>query len=170
MRVASPSPLLLLALIAYIVFPAMTTPDMVITPDSYSADEQPLNPGDLASNTVPAVPVAQAKNGTCHLDLSNELFGGVSAACGGGRGAAASLDRGRCCPVLAAWLFAAHARSALQVSDPPADVSSYGEDGPMVPYDNQKCVDALQVMILHCRIFFLKKLHCQIILFYIFAH
>ncbi|KAF3320940.1 GPI-anchored protein [Carex littledalei] len=122
----------------------MTLPELVITPDSYSNEQQPLNPGELASNTVPALPVAQAKNGTCHLDLSNELFGGVSAACGGGRGGAASLDRGRCCPVLAAWLFAAHARSALEVSDPPTDVASYGEDGPMVPYDNQKCVDALQ--------------------------
>ncbi|KAJ3705117.1 hypothetical protein LUZ61_008822 [Rhynchospora tenuis] len=135
----------LLFLLAYVISPAMASSEMIITPDSYSTDQQPLNPGELASNTVPALPVAQAKNGSCHLDLSNELFGGVSAACGGGRGgAAATLDRGRCCPVLAAWLFAAHARSALEVSDPPADVSSYGEDGPMVPYDNQKCVDALQ--------------------------
>lgn len=142
MRVAL-SPLLLI--IVYVITPVMTLPELVITPDSYSNEQQPLNPGELASNTVPALPVAQAKNGTCHLDLSNELFGGVSAACGGGRGGAANLDRGRCCPVLAAWLFAAHARSALEVSDPPADVASYGEDGPMVPYDNQKCVDALQV-------------------------
>ncbi|GFZ05596.1 hypothetical protein Acr_17g0011680 [Actinidia rufa] len=34
---------------------------------------------------------------------------GVKDACG------RNLDRSRCCPVLAAWLYAAHARSALQV-------------------------------------------------------
>ncbi|KAJ4745316.1 GPI-anchored protein [Rhynchospora pubera] len=145
MRLVSSPLLLLLVLLSYVISPTTPSSEVIITPDSYSTGQQPLNPGELASNTVPALPVAQAKNGSCHLDLSNELFGGVSAACGGGRGgAAATLDRGRCCPVLAAWLFAAHARSALEVSDPPADVSSYGEDGPMVPYDNQKCVDALQ--------------------------
>lgn len=87
----------------------------------------------------------------CHLDLSAELFGGVAAACGAG-GGPGSLDRGRCCPVLAAWLFAAHARTALSVppAPPPSSLAGEeaglvgpGEDGPMVPYDNQRCVDAL---------------------------
>ncbi|KAJ6421923.1 hypothetical protein OIU84_026955 [Salix udensis] len=55
-------------------------------------------------NTVPAFPV-QTESQICHLDLSAELFGGVNDACG------RDLDRSRCCPVLAAWLFAAHARN-----------------------------------------------------------
>ncbi|KAG8386942.1 hypothetical protein BUALT_Bualt03G0201200 [Buddleja alternifolia] len=97
-----------------------------------SEPAQPLKPGDY--NTVPAFPV-QTQTQTCRLDLSAELFGGVSAACG------RNLDRSRCCPVLAAWLFAAHARSALQVTSaaPPA-----GSDLPMMPDDSQKCVDSLQ--------------------------
>lgn len=37
------------------------------------------------SNTVPAFPVQQGKE-TCHLDLSDELFGGVKEACGDGKG------------------------------------------------------------------------------------
>lgn len=95
---------------------------------------QPLKPIEYQSpNTVPAFPV-QTEAQTCRLDLSAELFGGVNAACG------RNLDRSRCCPVLAAWLFAAHARSALQVTAA-APVSS---DLPMMPDDSQKCVNTLQ--------------------------
>nr|DAD48358.1 TPA_asm: hypothetical protein HUJ06_018295 [Nelumbo nucifera] len=71
---------------------------------------------------------------TCHLDLSKELFGGISEACG------RNLDRSRCCLVLAAWLFAAHARSALQVPS----VVPTSSDSLMVPDDSQKCVNSLQ--------------------------
>lgn len=95
--------------------------------------QQPLKPGDYSPNTVPAFPV-QSESQICHLDLSAELFGGVNDACG------RNLDRSRCCPVLAAWLFAAHARSALQISAP-APASS---DLPMMPDDSQKCVNSLQ--------------------------
>lgn len=97
-----------------------------------SEPAQPLKPGDY--NTVPAFPV-QTEAQICHLDLSAELFGGVRAACG------RNLDRSRCCPVLAAWLFAAHARSALQVSAAPPPASA---DLPMMPDDSQKCVNSLQ--------------------------
>ncbi|XP_042383052.1 uncharacterized GPI-anchored protein At4g28100-like [Zingiber officinale] len=95
-----------------------------------------LTPQSISS-TVPALPLARAENQTtaCRLDLSDELFGGVGDACGRG-----GLDRGRCCPVLAAWLFAAHARFALALS-PAADE---WEDGPMVPDDGQKCAESLQ--------------------------
>ncbi|KAL6554037.1 hypothetical protein OROMI_019710 [Orobanche minor] len=85
-------------------------------------------------NTVPAVPV-QTVAETCRLDLSAELFGGVGAACG------RILDRSRCCPVLAAWLFAAHARSALQVTEASPPASS---ELPMMPDDSQNCVNTLQ--------------------------
>ncbi|KAL5197101.1 hypothetical protein ABZP36_000613 [Zizania latifolia] len=111
-----------------------------------------------ASTDVPSYPPSQAQSPSndslgsstsppCHLDLSAELFGGVAAACGGG--GPGSLDRGRCCPVLAAWLFAAHARTALSVPAAAPALASEGVDGgggedePMVPYDNQRCVDAL---------------------------
>jgi len=101
---------------------------------SYTA-AQPLNPGDLpSSNTVPAYPT-QTRNQICRLDLSNELFGGVNHACG------TTLDRSRCCPVLAAWLFAAHARTALEVS---AAAPPPSADLPMMPDDSQNCVNSLQ--------------------------
>lgn len=99
-----------------------------------SEPAQPLKPRDYsAPNTVPAFPV-QTQAQTCRLDLSAELFGGVNAACG------RNLDRSRCCPVLAAWMFAAHARSALEVTaGPPAS-----SELPMMPDDSQKCVNSLQ--------------------------
>jgi len=104
-----------------------------------SDPNQPLEPGQYpSSNTVPAFPV-QTQTQTCRLDLSNELFGGVKDACG------KDLDRSRCCPVLAAWLFAAHARSALEVSGAPPPASG---DLPMMPDDSQKCVNSLQDSLL----------------------
>ncbi|KAI5660748.1 hypothetical protein M9H77_20071 [Catharanthus roseus] len=104
-----------------------------------SEPAQPLNPGEYSSsNTVPAFPV-QTQAQTCRLDLSAELFGGVSAACG------RDLDRSRCCPVLAAWLFAAHAHSALQINSAAPPTSS---DLPMMPDDSQKCVNSLQTSLL----------------------
>lgn len=104
-----------------------------------SDPNQPLEPGEYpSSNTVPAFPV-QTQAQTCRLDLSNELFGGVKDACG------KDLDRSRCCPVLAAWLFAAHARSALEVSGAPPPASG---DLPMMPDDSQKCVNSLQDSLL----------------------
>ncbi|RWV88481.1 hypothetical protein GW17_00049426 [Ensete ventricosum] len=102
---------------------------------------QPLTASGFGSTTVPAFPLARTDNhSACRLDLSDELFGGVGDACVRG-----GLDRSRCCPVLAAWLFAAHARSALEIRPPPAAEDGLGgADGPMMPDDNQKCVDSLQ--------------------------
>ncbi|XP_071691376.1 uncharacterized GPI-anchored protein At4g28100-like [Rutidosis leptorrhynchoides] len=96
---------------------------------------QPLKPPNFPTpNTVPSFPV-QTGSPTCRLDLSAELFGGVNAAC------THNLDRSRCCPVLAAWLFAAHAKSALQIN---ASSSPSSESMPMMPDDSQKCVNSLQ--------------------------
>ncbi|KAF5741475.1 hypothetical protein HS088_TW10G00472 [Tripterygium wilfordii] len=101
--------------------------------------DQPLNPGEyLIPNTVPAFPV-QTEAQRCRLDLSAELFGGVNDACG------RNLDRSRCCPVLAAWVFAAHARSALQVAAPAPEAEP---DLPMMPDDSEKCVNSLQSALL----------------------
>ncbi|XP_074567622.1 putative GPI-anchored protein At4g28100 [Curcuma longa] len=87
---------------------------------------------------VPASPLPRGNESQsgCRLDLSNELFGGVGDACVRG-----GLDRSRCCPVLAAWLFAAHARSALEL---PEEAEEDGVDRPMMPEDNEKCVESLQ--------------------------
>ncbi|OWM78604.1 uncharacterized GPI-anchored protein At4g28100-like [Punica granatum] len=123
-------PLLITLLLLHILHPARAG----LLAEPVSGQNQPY--------TVPAFPT-DADNQICKLDLSAELFGGVSEACG------RNLDRSRCCPVLAAWLFAAHARSALQLPAPapspsPSAASVYGDDMPMMPDDSQKCVDSLQ--------------------------
>ncbi|CAH9071430.1 unnamed protein product [Cuscuta epithymum] len=88
------------------------------------------------SNTVPASPV-QSQSQLCKLDLSEELFSGVKAAC------REDLDRRRCCPVLSAWFYAAYAHSALRVIPAPAP-SAISSIQPSEPLDNQKCADSLQ--------------------------
>lgn len=98
------------------------------------------------SKTVPALPVVgqqqqQQQKETCRLDLSDELFGGVKEACGQGK----SLERSRCCPVLAAWLYAAHARRALQAAAPPAPAAP--SDLPLLPDNSQTCVNTLQTSL-----------------------
>ncbi|KAI3718146.1 hypothetical protein L6452_18999 [Arctium lappa] len=99
---------------------------------------QPLKPPDFSTpNTVPSFPVQTGAHNTCRLDLSSELFGGVNAACGH------NLDRSRCCPVLAAWLFAAHARSALQLNSSTTPTGSL----PVMPDDSQRCVNSLQTSL-----------------------
>lgn len=109
--------------------------------DLLAEPAQPLNPGDYPAptTTLPSAPTQAEPVQPCRLDISAELFGGVGAACSGAGG----LDRSRCCPVLAAWLFAAHARSALQL--PAASVpAAASAELPAVPDDSQKCVDSLQ--------------------------
>eukprot|EP01018_Ginkgo_biloba_P005042 Gb_13120 [translate_table: standard] len=94
---------------------------------------QPLMPAATPS-IVPAIPF-QSEIEACPLDLPEELFGGVKEACG-----RKELNRNKCCPVLAAWLYAAHARTALKTLNSPA--ISY--DMPVLPDDSQTCVNNLQ--------------------------
>lgn len=116
-----------------------------------NSSTQPLMPGRPSSSTIPALPV-QSEAASCDLDLSDELFGGVKEACGGsGKDAANSIDRSRCCPVVAAWLYAAHARNALKAPSPssqsPYLVSSTSSslvDMPVLPDDSQTCATTLQ--------------------------
>ncbi|KAL5730706.1 hypothetical protein ACHQM5_003501 [Ranunculus cassubicifolius] len=124
-----------LILFLFLLFTQKSLSQITSKSNPAAAHDQPLDPGNYSTpNTVPAYPV-QTQAQICHLDLSDELFGGVNAACG------RNLDRNRCCPVLAAWLFAAHARTALQI--PPSQPSS-SSDLPMMPDDSQKCVNSLQ--------------------------
>lgn len=85
---------------------------MLVSLRPYQSDggilAEPVKGHDQPSDTVPAFPV-QSTPQICKLDISAELFGGVNEACSG------NLDRSRCCPVLAAWLFAAHARYCMRV-------------------------------------------------------
>eukprot|EP01018_Ginkgo_biloba_P004387 Gb_15602 [translate_table: standard] len=113
-----------------------------LSADNVGTSTQPLIAGP-ASGTIPALPV-QSEAESCQLDLSDELFGGVKEACGGDE-----IDRSRCCPVVAAWLYAAHARTALTQTPSPSPSSlssslSSSYDLPLLPDDSQTCANTLQ--------------------------
>ncbi|KAF8390016.1 hypothetical protein HHK36_024537 [Tetracentron sinense] len=100
-----------------------------------------------ASHTPPATIAAfpeQSDLAACPLDLPDELFRGISNACGGkgnnGR-AGRPLKKSRCCPVLAAWLYSAYSSTALgragrMVAEP--------YNLPVLPDDSETCVDNLE--------------------------
>lgn len=86
----------------------------------------------------------------CPLDLPDELFHGIKNACGATKdGSDGQLRRSRCCPVLAAWLYAAYSRTGLdRASRVGAAVAGHSNttsyDLPMLPDDSETCVDDLE--------------------------
>ncbi|GLJ11865.1 hypothetical protein SUGI_0178830 [Cryptomeria japonica] len=96
---------------------------------SSSVTFQPLNPN--TANLIPAIPV-QSEIEACPLDLTEGLFSSIKGAC-------KELNRNKCCPVLAAWLYAAHAKTALRSLRLPIS-----EDSPVLPDDSHKCVNNFQ--------------------------
>ncbi|KAL1327910.1 hypothetical protein HN51_037898 [Arachis hypogaea] len=94
---------------------------------------------DASTATIPAFPEEENVEG-CSLRLSDEHYQGIKNACG------SSLDRSRCCPVLAAWLYSAYSSTALKHAAAAADAdaaSSYSYDMPLLPDDSETCVVGL---------------------------
>ncbi|XP_068642592.1 uncharacterized GPI-anchored protein At4g28100-like [Aristolochia californica] len=95
---------------------------------------QPFFPSSPPS-TIPAFP-EQSDVSSCPLDLPDSLFPSVTRACGAHR----PLSRSRCCPTLAAWLYAAYARTALH---PRVGTDHPYDSLPALPDDSETCVDQL---------------------------
>ncbi|XP_047333072.1 uncharacterized GPI-anchored protein At4g28100 [Impatiens glandulifera] len=96
--------------------------------------------------TIPAFPEQSDASG-CRLDLPGELFRGVKSACSVGKGKTesdrSSLSRRvRCCPVLAAWVYAAYSETALGRAGRAPQTAAF--DLPMLPDDSETCLDGLQ--------------------------
>lgn len=96
--------------------------------------------------TIPAFPEQSDASG-CQLDLPGELFRGVKSACSVGKGKtesdrASSSRRARCCPVLAAWVYAAYSETALGRAGRAPQTATF--DLPMLPDDSETCLDGLQ--------------------------
>ncbi|EXB69114.1 hypothetical protein L484_017392 [Morus notabilis] len=125
------TPLLIFFLISLPAFPGLPDPDAVSI--------QPLLPSPSPPATIPAFP-EQSDVAGCQLDLPEQFFHGVKSACG------AELRRGRCCPVLASWLYAAYSATALgragRVAGPtPASAhNTTAYDMPLLPDDSETCV------------------------------
>ncbi|CAA6673115.1 unnamed protein product [Spirodela intermedia] len=70
-------------------------------------------------STIPAFPEQSDFSGSCPLDLPQDLLSTVSHACSSSA-ATVRLSRSRCCPPLAAWLYAAYSATALAGGAPAA--------------------------------------------------
>ncbi|MQL70792.1 hypothetical protein Taro_003136 [Colocasia esculenta] len=112
-----------------------------------TAPLQPLVfPTSTPPSTIPAFPEQSDVAGTCPLNLPQELFRGVSRAC---PSSTAPPSRSRCCPTLAAWLYAAYSATALAAAArlPPPSTSSSSRppsDMPLLPDDSETCVDGVE--------------------------
>lgn len=105
---------------------------------------QPFRVKSSPPATIPAFPEQSDFSG-CPLDLPEDLFHGIKSACSGKK-----LHRGRCCPVLGAWLYSAYSSTALSRSISAAArnttssaVATPEEDMPLLPDDSETCVDSL---------------------------
>ena len=85
--------------------------------------------------TIPAFPEQTDSSSTCHLNLAEDLFNGVSKAC-----TPSSLSFSHCCPTLAAWLYSAYSSTAIAA----AVKLQSSEITPLLPDDSDTCMDTAQ--------------------------
>uniref|UniRef100_A0A0E0LBX3 Uncharacterized protein n=1 Tax=Oryza punctata TaxID=4537 RepID=A0A0E0LBX3_ORYPU len=131
-----------------------------------SSGASPAQPG-VASSTIPAFPEqseAAAATSVCQLTPSPPLLPAVLASCNAGagrRGGGGVLPpRLRCCPALAAWLYAAYAPTALLAAagggvpgaaaarSTAAAEAAQVVDLPMLPDDAEECAGAAERALL----------------------
>ncbi|ESQ48113.1 hypothetical protein EUTSA_v10021078mg [Eutrema salsugineum] len=134
-----------ISLIVFFTILLPVSPNPTQNPDPVTV--QPFRVKSSPPATIPAFPEQSDFSG-CPLDLPEDLFHGIKSACTGKK-----LHKGRCCPVLGAWLYSAYSSTALSRSisaaarnasssavttTPPAE-----EDMPLLPDDSETCVDGL---------------------------
>ncbi|KAF7101756.1 hypothetical protein CFC21_103000 [Triticum aestivum] len=126
--------------------PASLEPSLLF-PSAGASQAQPA-----AASTIPAFPEqseAAATSSVCQLTPSPPLLPAVLASCNAAAGGGGLLPpRLRCCPALAAWLYAAYAPTALgsggsrwsKLPAAAADVT----DLPLLPDDVEECAGAAE--------------------------
>ncbi|OAY66451.1 putative GPI-anchored protein, partial [Ananas comosus] len=92
--------------------------------------------------TIPAFPEQSAVSSACPLRPPDGLLPAVSSSC-----SSSSPSSSHCCPVLAAWLYAAYAPTALSLSPLPPAAAAAGGGGvggelPLLPDDSESCAAA----------------------------
>ncbi|CAN4086654.1 unnamed protein product [Withania somnifera] len=116
---------------------------MLVLPEHDPAEvhSQTFLPSSTPPATIPAFP-EQSNVAGCPLDLPEELYHSVKAACGY-HSYSGQVHQTRCCPVLAAWLYSAYSRTALDRAVTKLPQSS-SVDMPVLPDDSETCVDSLE--------------------------
>ncbi|XP_021744043.1 uncharacterized GPI-anchored protein At4g28100-like [Chenopodium quinoa] len=120
------------------LLPQLPALPVLPNPDPASIQQQQTflpNPSPPA--TIPSFPEQSAVAG-CPLSLNDEIFPAVKASCNSGH-----LRRGKCCPVLAAWLYSAYTNTTLGKGAGSGEATST-YDLPMLPDDSETCVDGLE--------------------------
>ncbi|KAM5570443.1 putative GPI-anchored protein [Rosa sericea] len=137
-------------LFTFICFLFTLLPSSLGLSDPEPALVQSFLPKSSPPATIPAFP-EQSDIAGCPLQLPDELFHGVKAACSAKRGdPTGHLQHSRCCPVLSAWLYSAYSATALGRSGQvgPA-MTGHGSntttayDPPLLPDDSETCVQDL---------------------------
>ncbi|KAJ8753706.1 hypothetical protein K2173_026382 [Erythroxylum novogranatense] len=128
----------------FVIFP---TSLVLGLPDPDPVNVQSFLPARSPPATIPAFP-EQSNVAGCPLDLPDELLQGIESACGSGNGGHGQLQKTRCCPVLAAWLYYAYSGTALGRAEGVAPVAggappSSFDNLPLLPDDSETCVDTL---------------------------
>uniref|UniRef100_A0ACD5Z2W1 Uncharacterized protein n=1 Tax=Avena sativa TaxID=4498 RepID=A0ACD5Z2W1_AVESA len=110
-----------------------------LDPGLFMPSATPTQPG---AATIPAFPeqsnAAAGASSTCPLDPNPRLLPAVRSSCDADGTLPARL---RCCPALAAWLFAAYAPTAL-AARPLRSASAAPVDMPVPPGDSEACAAA----------------------------
>jgi hypothetical protein len=112
-----------------------------LDPGLFMPSATPTQPG---AATIPAFPeqsnAAAGSSSTCPLDPNPRLLPAVLSSCDADGALATRL---RCCPALAAWLFAAYAPTAL-AARPTRSASAAPVDIPVPPDDSDACAGATE--------------------------
>uniref|UniRef100_A0A0D9WPZ1 SPARK domain-containing protein n=1 Tax=Leersia perrieri TaxID=77586 RepID=A0A0D9WPZ1_9ORYZ len=124
--------------------PASLDPSLLFPSTSASPSPSSAQPAAAASSTIPAFPeqsdAAAAATSVCQLTPSPPLLPPVLSSCNAGAGGVLP-PRLRCCPALAAWLYAAFAPTALMSS---SSAAAAVVDLPVVPDDAEECAGAAE--------------------------
>ncbi|XP_057515316.1 uncharacterized GPI-anchored protein At4g28100 [Amaranthus tricolor] len=99
--------------------------------------QQTFHPNPTPPATIPSFPEQSAVVG-CPLNLPDGIFPAVKTSCSVDRNG--QINKGKCCPVLAAWLYSAYSQTALQAKD--SKTASY--EMPLLPDDSETCIDDLE--------------------------
>ncbi|RCV21502.1 hypothetical protein SETIT_4G144600v2 [Setaria italica] len=133
--------------------PASLEPSLLFPSAGGGASQtQPQSPA--GGSTIPAFPEqseAAATTSVCQLTPSPPLLPAVLASCNANAGGSGGVlpPRLRCCPALAAWMYAAYAPTALsgRGAREPSSVAAAAEaaavvDMPVLPDDAEECAGA----------------------------
>ncbi|CAL5047665.1 unnamed protein product [Urochloa decumbens] len=133
--------------------PASLEPSLLFPSTGTAAAGSQPQPAAGGGSTIPAFPEqseAAATTSVCQLTPSPPLLPAVLASCNANAGGGTLPPRLRCCPAIAAWLYAAYAPTALssrggEPSSPTVAASAEAAavvDMPVLPDDAAECAGA----------------------------